>query len=169
MKSAFLLAILFLATPVIPKTYLLESNTRIPDFKYITIEGESLNRDSLTGKYWLIEFWASWCLPCRKQHPNFNTMLAKLESEDISFRDRLGIIGISLDKDTSTWRKAISNDHLNWDHQICDTLLWEGQSARIFEFSYMPFNILIDDKGIIQAQGLYGAGLEEKLRELLLR
>lgn len=146
---------------------LLDPHTQIPEFSYYTSSGIEVNRDSLKGKIWLIEFWASWCIPCRRQHPDLNSLLTKLEKEDENLHNRFGVLGISFDKDTSAWRKAIFNDKLKWQYQVCDTLSWDGPSSKKFKLWHIPYNFIVDDKGIIKGQELYGSGLEEKLRILL--
>lgn len=139
----------------------------LPQFTFKTLKGEIITNKSLKERIWLMEFWASWCKPCRVQNQQNRLMINRLSEADSTFKQHFGIIGVALDTDTTVWLKAIRNDQLEWNHQVCDTLKWEGVAALNFGLTYIPYNFLLDENGIILAQGLHGLSLEDKIRTLL--
>ncbi len=131
-----------------------------PDFEMAQPNGEILTLKSLRGKYVLIDFWASWCGPCRKENP-FNTKMYK-KWKDKGFE----ILGVSLDDDKNRWKNAIATDSLAWKH-VSELKGWEGKVNRMYQISGIPNTVLLDKQGHILAKGLRGELLEAKLREVL--
>ena len=130
------------------------------DFTLNTPEGTPLSLSSLRGKIVLIDFWASWCGPCRKENPNVVRVYQK-------FKDKgFDIIGVSLDKEKSLWVKAIADDQLTW-HHVSDLKFWQNEAAVKYGVQSIPCAILIDKEGKIIAKNLRGDELEKKLAELL--
>lgn len=115
---------------------------------------------SLRGKVVLIDFWASWCGPCRKEMPNVKKAYDKYKNKGFE------IFGVSLDKDRDDWMKAISDDGMNWP-QVSDLKFWESDAVRIYGVQSIPFTVLIDKEGKILATDLRGEELEKKLKEVL--
>jgi thiol-disulfide isomerase/thioredoxin len=115
---------------------------------------------SFRGKYVLVDFWASWCGPCRQENPN----VVKVYN---AFKDKnFTILGVSLDQDKAKWQEAIRKDQLTWNH-MSDLKAWDSKSVELYQFDGIPFNVLIDPKGVVIAQNLRGFDLEKKLSELI--
>ncbi len=131
-----------------------ELNFPNPDGKIITIE-------SLRGKYVLIDFWASWCRPCRAENPN----VVKLYNE---YKDKgFTVFSVSLDKDKNRWLDAIKQDNLYWPNHVSDLKQWKSEAVKTYGFTGIPFTVLIDQEGQIIAKNLRGAALDNKIKELL--
>ncbi len=124
-----------------------------PDGKIITLK-ESL------GKVTIIDFWASWCGPCRMENPN----VVAIYNE---FHDKgLNIIGVSLDKDETKWKEAIAKDGLTWTH-VSNLKFWDEPIAKLYSVESIPATFILDENGIIVAKDLRGDALKAKIKELL--
>jgi peroxiredoxin len=134
---------------------------QVPDFSLPDVNGHPISLASFRGKYVLVDFWASWCGPCRAENPN----VVKVHNE---FRNKknFAILGVSLDKDRSEWQKAIQDDGLDWK-QISDLKYWNSKAVSTFQFEGIPFNLLIDPQGKVIASALRGDDLENKLKAVL--
>ncbi|MEM1357505.1 MAG: TlpA disulfide reductase family protein [Bacteroidota bacterium] len=130
-----------------------------PDFTGLDPEGQEISLSDLRGKVVLIDFWASWCGPCRKENPNVVKMYAKYKDQGFE------ILGVSLDNTKSRWLKAIEDDKLTWLH-VSDLKGWRSAFAQQYGVSSIPQTILLDKAGNILARNLRGAGLEQKLAEI---
>lgn len=131
-----------------------------PDFTLNNTEGKPVSLSSFRGKYMLLDFWASWCGPCRRENPNVVAMYAKYGG------DKFDILGISLDKTKEDWIKAIADDKLTWSH-VSDLKYWQSEAAGLYGVKSIPHTVLIDPNGVIIAKNLRGKALEEKLASLL--
>lgn len=130
-----------------------------PDFTQNTPEGEPFSLSSLRGKVVLVDFWASWCGPCRQENPNVVRLYDKYKSKGFD------ILGVSLDRDMTRWVQAIEKDGLQW-HHISDLKGWQNEVAQLYNVTSIPHTILLDKEGRILARNLRGQALEKKLAEL---
>ncbi len=131
-----------------------------PEVSLETPEGNMLALSSLKGKYVLIDFWASWCGPCRRENPNVVKMYEKFKDKDFE------IYGVSLDKDKASWLKAIAADNLTWKH-VSDLKFWQSEVVDKFSIKGIPQTYLLNKEGVIIAKNLRGPALEAKLAEVL--
>jgi peroxiredoxin len=132
-----------------------------PEINLPSPDGQNIALSSLKGKVVLIDFWASWCGPCRKENPN----VVKMYGE---FKDRgFDIFSVSLDKDKASWIKAIQQDGLIWPSHVSDLGYWSSSVVKQYGFTGIPFTVLIDKEGKIIAKGLRGPDLENAIKSLL--
>jgi len=131
-----------------------------PEIKLAAPDGKEVALSSLRGKYVLIDFWASWCGPCRQENPNVVRMYNK-------FKDKgFAIYSVSFDQDRNKWLKAIENDKLTWT-QVSDLKGWESAAGQTYGVKAIPQTVLLDPQGRIIAKNLRGPELEAKLASLI--
>lgn len=132
------------------------------DFTQPDTNGKSVSLSSFRGKYVLLDFWASWCGPCRKENPTVVENYNKFKSKNFT------VLGVSLDRpgQKDAWINAIKEDNLTWDH-VSDLQFWSNAAAKLYRVSGIPQNFLIDPQGKIIAKNLRGPALEAKLCEVL--
>jgi thiol-disulfide isomerase/thioredoxin len=122
-------------------------------------KGKDRRLSYLKGKVVLIDFWASWCGPCRKENPNVKKLYTKYK------RKGFEILGVSLDSDKGRWEQAIKQDGLEWLH-VSDLRKWQSIAAKAYSVTSIPQTFLIGRDGTIIARGLRGPALEQKLAEV---
>lgn len=135
--------------------------TMAPEINMNTPSERPLALSSLKGKVVLIDFWASWCGPCRAENPNVVKAYKKFQSKGFD------IYSVSLDKDMEKWKQAIKADGLTWSSHVCDFKFWQSPVVALYNFNAIPTNVLIDRDGKILAKNLRGEALEAKLAEVL--
>ncbi len=135
-------------------------NQQAPEINMPDNKGKMISLSSFKGKYVLVDFWASWCAPCRKENPNVVAAYNKFKNKNFT------ILGVSLDQDKGAWQQAVAKDNLTWTH-ISDLKQWESAAVPAYGIEGIPFNVLVDPQGKIIASNLRGPDLEIKLQELL--
>lgn len=131
-----------------------------PDFTMNDVNDKPVSLSSFKGKFVLVDFWASWCGPCRGENPAVIAAYNKFKGKNFT------ILGVSLDDDKAAWIQAIKDDGLNWK-QVSDLKGWQSAAALLYGFDAIPYNVLIDPQGKIIATALRGEALEKKLSEVL--
>jgi len=144
----------------IPKT--LWVGKTAPEISLPDTDGRTVKLSSFRGKYVLVDFWASWCGPCRRENPNVVQAFNQFKNKNFT------ILGVSLDRpgQKEDWIKAIKEDNLTWTH-ISDLKFWQSEVVPVYQVGSIPFNVLVDPDGKIVAENLRGNALGQKLQELL--
>ncbi len=138
-------------------------NTKLPEIFGKNHNEEPVDIRKIKAKYILLEFWASWCPPCRKSNPGLVSVYEKYKREGFE------IFSISLDDKHSKWVDAINHDNLSWPYHICEYKGWESKWARVYKIEEIPNNVLLDQKGNILAQSMEPKDLEQVLAKLLVK
>ncbi len=131
-----------------------------PKFSAKSPEGKLISLDESLGKVTIVDFWASWCAPCRKENPNVVALYNEYHSKG------LNIIGVSLDQDAKKWKDAIAKDNLSWIH-VSNLKYWDEPIGKQYGISSIPATFILDAKGNIVAKDLRGDALRAKVKELL--
>jgi len=136
-------------------------NMAAPEIAMKNPDGKEMRLSDLKGKVVLIDFWASWCGPCRQENPNVVRMYTKLKSKGFE------VFSVSLDEDPNAWKNAIKKDGLIWPNHVSDQMGWKSSIVQTYGFQAIPYTVLVNRKGNIVGVGLRGIELEQKLEELL--
>lgn len=131
-----------------------------PDFEEQLPDGKTMKLSDLRGKVVLLDFWASWCGPCRRENPNVVAAYNKYQ------KDGFTVMSVSLDKTKDSWLKAIESDGLVWPYHVSDLKHWSSKAAAMYGVRGIPFTVLIDREGKIIGTKIRGAALEEELNKI---
>ncbi len=131
-----------------------------PDFTLPDTEGNPVSLSDFRGQYILLDFWAAWCPPCRRENPNVVETFNKYKDKNFT------IIGISLDYNKENWLKAIADDKLTWTH-VSDLKYWDSEIPALYGVRGIPANMLLDTNGVIIAKNIMGEKLSETLNTVL--
>jgi thiol-disulfide isomerase/thioredoxin len=166
-KLLLLAAIVFFGTGVLfaQQRIGIGIGNKAPELIGKTPSGETIKLSDSKGKLVLIDFWASWCSPCRRENPTVVRAYNTYKNKKFTNGKGFTVFGVSLDKTAGSWKGAIERDKLAWPTHISDLRGWSSKHAAIYGVRSIPTNFLIDGNGIIVAKGLRGPALEAALKK----
>jgi thiol-disulfide isomerase/thioredoxin len=131
-----------------------------PDFSQSKQDGKPLKLSDLKGKVVLIDFWASWCGPCRRENPNVVKLYEKYQKNGFT------VLSVSLDQNKDQWLAAVKKDNLTWPNHVSDLKGWSNEAAKQYKVTGIPFTVLVDKEGKIINKNLRGPELEKTLESI---
>jgi thiol-disulfide isomerase/thioredoxin len=145
----------------------LSIGNRAPELAYSNPDGKTIALSSLRGKIVLIDFWASWCPPCRRENPSVVNLYQHFKDKKFKKGNGFTVYSVSCDTEKDAWINAIKTDNLVWENHVSDLKGWDAEATFIYKISAIPSNFLIDGNGIILAQNIRGQQLYITLESLV--
>ena len=139
-----------------------EIGDKAPEIRLPSPGGDTIALSSLRGKLVLIDFWATWCAPCVNEQPELARLYKKFKNLEFTNGEGFEIYGVSMDSKKANWQGIIDKNGIDWI-QVSDLKFWSSPVAKIYNLQEIPYNLLIDGKGIILAKNLHGEELEKAL------
>ncbi|MDI1356574.1 MAG: TlpA disulfide reductase family protein [bacterium] len=147
----------------------LNLGNQAPEIEQVNPQGKIIKLSSLRGKLVLVDFWASWCGPCRHENPSLVKAYHKFKDKKFRGGDGFTVYGVSLDANGEAWKKAIERDGLVWENHVSDLQGWSSKPAAQYGVNSIPSNFLLNEKGIIIQKDMRGEDLQEVLDKLLIK
>ena len=168
MKKIILIATVFCLyfTVAFSQTTGLNIGDKAPEINLPNLKGDTIKLSSFREKIVLIDFWGTWCSPCVKEQPKLVELYRKYKNSVFTSGNGFEIYGVSLDNKKKSWESIINKYKINWI-QVSDLQFWASPVAKEYDLQELPYNLLIDGKGVIIAKNLHGAELEKALKRIL--
>ncbi len=146
----------------------LNLGNKAPEISFKNTNDSVISLSSIKGKLILIDFWASWCGPCRQENPTVVKAYEKFKDKKFKGGNGFTIYSVSLDLDKNKWKQAIEKDKLSWPYHVSDLLMWNSEVVSKYAIQGIPTNVLINENGIIIYKNLRGSELITSLEKLIL-